>query len=53
MIKLFISYSRKDKDAAVKLNNALEKMELETWIDWDDIPPTADWWNQVQKGIEE
>ena len=21
-------------------------------MDWEDIPPTADWWDQVQKGIE-
>ncbi len=52
MTKVFISYSRKDKVFAEKLNTALESMELESWTDWDDIPPTADWWEQIQKGIE-
>lgn len=52
MTKVFISYSRKDKAFAEKLNTALESMELESWTDWDDIPPIADWWDQIQKGIE-
>jgi WD40 repeat protein len=53
MTKVFISYSRKDKVFAGKLTEALEKSELETWIDWDDIPPTADWMDQIHNGIEQ
>jgi hypothetical protein len=53
MTKVFISYSRKDKVFAGKLTEALEKSELETWIDWEDIPPTADWMDQIHKGIEQ
>ena len=52
MTKVFISYSRKDKVFAAKLKAALDAMGLEAWIDWIDIPPTADWWDQIQKGIE-
>jgi WD40 repeat protein len=52
MTTLFISYSRKDKEFAKKLTASLEGMGFESWVDWDDIPPTADWWDQVQKGIE-
>jgi WD40 repeat protein len=52
MTKVFISYSRKDKVFAAKLKAALDAMGLEAWIDWIDIPPTADWWEQIQKGIE-
>jgi WD40 repeat protein len=53
MTKVFISYSRKDKVFAGRLTEALQKSELETWIDWEDIPPTADWMDQIHKGIEE
>lgn len=52
MTTVFISYSRKDKLFAEKLDSALEAVNLDAWIDWDDIPPTADWWVQIQKGIE-
>src|SRR5262249_42161023 len=23
------------------------------WIDWSDIPPTSDWWNEIKAGIEQ
>jgi len=52
MTTLFISYSRKDKNFAQKLSASLDGMGFESWVDWDDIPPTADWWDQIQKGIE-
>jgi WD40 repeat protein len=52
MPEVFISYSRKDKVTAARLTEALQKSELETWIDWEDIPPTADWMDQIHKGIE-
>lgn len=52
MTTLFISYSRKDKEFAQRLNASLDDMGFESWVDWDDIPPTADWWDQIQKGIE-
>lgn len=52
MTKVFISYSRKDKVFAEKLNQALKEIDLDSWIDWIDIPPIADWWDQIQKGIE-
>jgi WD40 repeat protein len=51
MTQVFISYSRKDKPAAVRLVSELEKCELEAWIDWEDIPPTADWMEEIQRGI--
>lgn len=52
MTKVFISYSRKDKFFAEKLHSALSSIELESWIDWIDIPPVADWKEQVYQGIE-
>src|SRR5512141_1244521 len=50
--KLFVSYSRKDSLAARKLIQAFEKMELDVWVDWEDIPPAVDWMDQIFHGIE-
>ena len=53
MAKVFISYSRKDIDFAKRLTAELQKSELDFWIDWEGIPPTVDWWREIEKGIEE
>jgi WD40 repeat protein len=53
MTRVFISYSRKDKPFAARFTEALNKIDIETWIDWEDIPPTADWLDQIHKGIEQ
>jgi WD40 repeat protein len=50
---LFISYSRKDKEAARRLCEKFESQELDTWIDWNDIPISRDWRDEIRKGIEE
>jgi len=52
MASLFISYSRKDKEAARKLTEALKGQEFDFWIDWEGIEPTVDWWREIEKGIE-
>ncbi|MCJ7534901.1 MAG: TIR domain-containing protein, partial [Anaerolineales bacterium] len=52
MSDVFISYSRKDIAFARLLHNALDESELETWIDWQDIPPSADWLAEVYEAIE-
>src|SRR5215475_9908433 len=53
MASLFISYSRKDTQAARKLTEAFNGQQLDFWIDWEGIPPTVDWWKEIEKGIEE
>jgi WD40 repeat protein len=53
MTQVFISYSRKDQAFVRRLHNALENMQRDTWIDWSDIPPTSDWWNEIRTGIEQ
>ena len=25
---------------------------MDFWIDWEGIPPTVDWWREIEKGIE-
>jgi WD40 repeat protein len=53
MAKVFVSYSRKDITFAKRLAAELQKCEVDFWIDWEGIPPTVDWWREIEKGIEE
>src|SRR5215217_3363867 len=53
MAKLFVSYSRKDSVAARKLIEAFRAIEQDVWVDWEAIPPAADWLEQILHGIEE
>jgi len=53
MANVFISYSRKDSEFAKRLTGELQKSDLDYWIDWEGIPPTVDWWKEIEKGIEE
>ena len=48
----FISYSRKDKDFIRVLADRLDKHEITYWVDWEGIPLAADWWNEIQIGID-
>jgi DNA-binding LacI/PurR family transcriptional regulator len=42
MPDVFISYSRKDKDFAHKLHDALAAQKRDVWVDWEDIPLASD-----------
>lgn len=52
MMDVFISYSRKDTDFVKVLHQALSHSKLEAWVDWQNIPLTADWWEEIKRGIE-
>ncbi|MBE9108795.1 TIR domain-containing protein [Nodosilinea sp. LEGE 07298] len=52
MADIFISYSRKDIDFARVLHEALSRSKYDAWIDWQDIALTADWWEEIKRGIE-
>lgn len=52
MHQLFISYSRKDTEFARKLTEHLEAEGLDAWVDWQDIPPSVDWMDEIKQGIE-
>lgn len=52
MTDVFISYSRKDIAFARQLHESLVKQGLDTWIDWQDIPPSVDWLAEVYEAIE-
>ena len=51
MADVFISYSRRNADFARQLHEALSGRQRDVWIDWEDIPLTADWWQEICAGI--
>lgn len=53
MSDVFISYSRKDSDFTKILHERLTADGRDVWIDWEDIPATADWWQEIRTAIEE
>lgn len=53
MSDIFISYSRRDGDFMATIHKRLADEGHDVWVDWEDIPPTADWWEEIQSAIEE
>ena len=52
MSDVFISYSRKDIQFAQRIHQELEARDREPWVDWQDIPPTSEWLDEVYAGIQ-
>ncbi len=52
MADVFLSYSRRDQAFVHRLQEALVAHERTVWVDWRDIPPTAEWLQEVYAGIE-
>ncbi len=51
-VKAFISYSRRDKEFVRGVHEALVGNGIQTWVDWQDIPPTADFLREIYAAIE-
>ncbi len=51
MSDVFVSYSRLDATFGKRLHRWLTEAERDVWMDWEDIPPTADWWQEIEEGI--
>jgi tetratricopeptide (TPR) repeat protein len=52
MADVFISYSHQDSEFVKQLHSALIARNRQIWIDWSNIRPTAEWWEEITKGIE-
>jgi WD40 repeat protein len=46
--RVFISYSRKDREFALRLSDALQAKGVEVFRDLDDILPTEEWWPRIE-----
>ncbi|MGE5262757.1 MAG: TIR domain-containing protein [Acidobacteriota bacterium] len=49
---IFISYSRKDKGFVQRLHDALKGQGRKIWVDWNDIPPRADWDAEIKSNVQ-
>jgi WD40 repeat protein len=52
MSDFFISYAREDQAFVRRLHEALSEEKRQTWVDWQDIPPTAEWLKEIYSAIE-
>lgn len=52
MPDVFISYSRRDRDFVLRLNEGLEARGKDAWVDVDDIPASAEWLREIHEGID-
>jgi hypothetical protein len=48
----FVSYSRADRAFVEGLHEGLTRHGLSVWVDFEDIPPTAEWLAELYSGIE-
>ena len=51
MPAVFISYSRADRDFVHRLHEALASRGYDVWVDWEDIPPSAEWLAEIRSGV--
>jgi hypothetical protein len=52
MSDIFISYSRRDQAFVRALHGRLTAEKREVWVDWEDIPPSAEWLAEIERAIE-
>ncbi len=52
MTDIFVSYAREDKNFVHDLHDAIEEHDREVWVDWQDIPPTAEWFEEIKSAID-
>ena len=53
MADVFLSYSRRDQAFVRRLHAALEAAGKDSWVDWEGIPPTAKWMDEVRAAIDQ
>jgi WD40 repeat protein len=52
MTDAFVSYCRTDEAFARRLVSALDERGKSVWVDWEGIPPTAAWLEEIRAAIE-
>jgi predicted regulator of Ras-like GTPase activity (Roadblock/LC7/MglB family) len=51
MSSVFLSYSRKDRDAVAAMVSALRAAGEEVWVDLDEIVPSTVWMEEIKTAI--
>ena len=51
MADVFISYAREEQAFERRLHEALAARERNSWVDWEGIPPTAEWLSEIYGAI--
>ena len=49
---VFVSYSRRNIEMAQKLNDSLDNSGIDAWVDWEGIPLSSDWMDEITRAIE-
>ena len=49
---VFVSYSRADRAFVQWLSQALADRGRRTWVDWQNIPPSAEWMAEIRAAID-
>jgi WD40 repeat protein len=49
--RVFISYARRDQAAVRRWCDALAEHGRTLWVDWEGIPPSAEWMTEIEDGI--
>jgi WD40 repeat protein len=49
---VFVSYAREDGEFVRRLTEALSARGKRSWVDWADIPPTAEWMSEIRVAID-
>lgn len=52
MADVFISYSRRDQAFARKLHAVFESLKREACFDWNDIPPSVKFLEEIYQRID-
>ena len=52
MPEIFISYSRHDTPFVRRLHDALVESKRDAWVDWEDIPASAEWLKEIFGAID-
>ena len=49
---VFVSYSRADRDRVLAFTQGLAERGKRSWVDLEDIPPSAEWMAEIRSAIE-
>jgi hypothetical protein len=52
MTRIFISYNRKSTQFAEALRDRLKSWNYKTWMDIDDISPSSEWEDEIDRGLK-